>query len=341
MNKSTILIFLFSFNFLFTQYRPPGMQNMELINNLSDVFEDILPLVDDIGAINNATNLIKQKEGLISESLKWTNNNGYLIRVKVLRNRYSGAKVPMAPEFLGIGSIPSDIVALNSSKITISTAVDPNLIFDPDDIFYIWVTRKKRFLNIGEEKLVYGYIINPSSTTVTMDALNKLSNIDMLSNIRIAQREAILTGLIHSLKSNIKDKEKIFRTTQQIDTYRRNLEVLEKLNSSLKKNLEQIKQTDHTLNFLGIMKNILSIASLVNQVSIAINKPSLLDKKKIKSPEQLIMAVTNYKMNINKIVIEEQNKIIIIKNNIIQEKSALMDDLRNIGVSQFMMSNLP
>ncbi len=340
MKKIIIFLFInFSCNFLIAQYRPPGLRDMTLVKNISDVLQDAMPWLEDQGARVNSTNAIKGKNNIIAESLNWTVNSGYLIRVKVLRSTLTGATVPMPPEFLGVGPIPSDILAVSSSQPSMSSSPNPNLVLASDRSFFIWVTQKRGFFGLGSKKLVYGVISNPFSEQLTNDALTKMANVEVLRDIRIAQKGNALLGITQNLKRNVKDKEAALRLSNLIEEYRKNEDELNKADFKLKQDLKRMDQANQTLNFLNTMKNILSVASLGFQVSAAMSDIPQSEINKAKTPNDLIMSVETYKSQYKGRIEEYQRQIFILKNINDPNRSIIYNELYNLKVPSSVINN--
>lgn len=315
------------------QTLPPGMRDMRLVNNISDALESAMPWLEDRNAREKAADAIRDKNNPITQALNWTSDGGYLIRVKVLRSTLTGATVPMPPEFLGAGSVPSDIVALSSSQASISTSPDPNLVLASDRTFYVWVTQDKGGLfGWGKKKLAYGYIVSPFSEQVTTDALKKLASADMIANLRVARQGNALYGITQNLKRNVTDKAAAVRTAEQLDAYRKNLEELNRLEANLQKDLAKIEQANQTLNFINTMKGVLSMASLALQVSAAMEDIPKNEIDRARTPEDLARSVESRKQQSNTRVQEYRRNTIIIQENIQGKRTILIDELTRMGV---------
>lgn len=332
---SIISILILSSSQLFAQYRPPGMADMSFFNNLGDLLESKTPELQ-VDAFKNAAQAesnARQQE--IFSALKWIDEGGYLLRLRVQEDPITRNRIPLPIEYIGVGKVPADIVIANSIKPTMSTAPSSNLrVFSS----FIWITIKNK--GSRKSKLAYGDIDGEFAKQINQKVSLHMLNKDMLESFLISQKAMYFETIKTSLYKEISDRTVASNTENLMLSFQNQSQRLKSIEEKLQKDLKKIQEANEVLKLIRNLQTVLSVASLAIQISAALDDIPQESLNTASTPSDQVKIVNEYIRKKGDLVETYRQEIILEGNTYNNFKLDLENQLKTLGVPNEMIRPL-
>jgi len=296
------------------------LNRVEFSENVGDLLQTALPWMQDEGMRSKVQVQIEADGSSSLSRLTWSGESGVLYEFRVEQEPISGVSRPLgSPIYRGYGETPLYSLTSNLESAAILSPPSDGFTLSEDRSFFIWVTLKNSTLSYGTIRQPFYGPMNKQAHAFVLDKI-------LMKEIGTSRGNRVMTHSLEQLQKTASDEQSKMDATKLKNEIEQQIKRLNDIEKNLAKEMERQASAQTFLTQIQGLQNILSLATVSNQIKGILDDVSLENVNTAKTPGDIIKITNEYIENKNGIIVHiKQEKTITINQ---QQKS--IENVQNL-----------